>query len=81
MTAPRDLAKSTETGISVEPPDGKVTAQQLAAPGKKWAATEEFSPKFDNWLAEAVHQVLGELAALCKRAGGEGKSVLMWWCL
>jgi hypothetical protein len=59
----------------------KLNAKQLQAAGKKWAATEEFSPQYDNWTAEAVQQVLRELAALCKRADGEGKAVLMWMCL
>jgi len=58
-----------------------LTPRRLAAVGKKWAATEEFAPEFDNWPAEAVQQVLGELAALCKRAVAEGKAVLVWMSL
>jgi hypothetical protein len=58
-----------------------LTPRQLAAAGRKWAATDEFSPKYDNWPAEAVQQVLQELAALCKRATCEGKAVPMWMCL
>ena len=72
--------------VSEVPPDlvrrlAALTPRQLAAAGKKWAATEEFSPKCDDWPAEAVQQVLSDLAALCKRAVGEGKAVLMWMCL
>jgi hypothetical protein len=58
-----------------------LTARQLKAAGKKWAATEEFSPKYDNWPAEAVQQMLRDLAALCKQAHAEGKTVFMWMCL
>jgi hypothetical protein len=58
-----------------------LTPRRLAAAGKKWAATEEFSPEFDNWSVEDVQRVLGELAALCKRAVDEGKPVLMWMSL
>jgi hypothetical protein len=49
--------------------------------GEKWAATEEFSPKYNNWPIAAVQQVLRDLVALCQRASAEGKSVLMWMCL
>jgi hypothetical protein len=56
-------------------------ARQLHAVGAQWAATEEFSAKYENWPAEAVEQVLGDLAALCKRAVEEGKAILMWICL
>jgi hypothetical protein len=59
----------------------RLNARQLRSAGTKWAATEEFSPKYDNWQADAVHQMLRELAALCKRANQEGKAVLMWMCL
>jgi hypothetical protein len=55
--------------------------RQLVSVGERWAATEEFSPKYDNWPTEAVQQVLRDLAALCKRANDEGKAVLMWMCL
>jgi hypothetical protein len=68
------------------PPDlvrrlAALTAEQLGSVGEKWAATEEFSPKYDNWQAEAVQQVLRELASLCTQATDEGKAVLMWMCL
>jgi hypothetical protein len=68
------------------PPDlmqqlADLTPRQLTEAGRKWAAVEEFSPRYDNWPAERVQQVLGDLAALCKRAVGEGKAVLMWMCL
>jgi hypothetical protein len=54
---------------------------ELAEAGRKWAAIEEFSPKYDNWRPAAVQQVLGDIAALCRRAVGEGKAVLMWMSL
>ncbi|MCG3181932.1 MAG: hypothetical protein BIFFINMI_04378 [Phycisphaerae bacterium] len=60
---------------------GKLDAQQLQTVGVKWAATEEFSGKFDNWPSEAVLAVLQEISALCKRAVQEGKALLMWMCL
>jgi hypothetical protein len=59
----------------------RLNARQLRAVGAKWAATEEFSPRYENWPAEAVQQVLADLARLCKQAVGEGKAVLMWLCL
>jgi hypothetical protein len=58
-----------------------LTPDQLTEAGTKWAAIEVFSPRYDNWPTERVRQVLGDLAALCRRAAGEGKSVLMWMCL
>lgn len=58
-----------------------LTAQQLEVTARTWAATEEFSPRYDDWPLEAVQEVLNELAALCKRAVTQGKSVLMWMCL
>jgi hypothetical protein len=58
-----------------------LTPRRRAAVGKEWAATEEFSPEFDDWPAGAVQQVLRELAALCKRAVDEDKAVLVWMCL
>jgi hypothetical protein len=59
----------------------KLNEDQLVSAAIKWAATEEFSPKYANWPIERVHQVLGDLTILCKRAAGERKSVLMWMCL
>jgi hypothetical protein len=56
-------------------------AKQLTSAGGKWAATEEFLPKYGHVPAEVVHQVLQELATMSKRAVAEGKSVLMWVCL
>ncbi len=68
------------------PPDlvamlANLTDSQLASVGDKWAASDEFSPRYDNWPEEAVHQMLSDLAGLCKQAVGEGKAVLMWMCL
>jgi hypothetical protein len=59
----------------------RLNAKELRAVAAKWAATEEFSPKYDNWPVEAVRQVLYEMAALCRRAVSEKKAVLMWMCL
>src|SRR5207253_1912724 len=68
------------------PPDlverlAELKPRQRTAAGKKWAATEEFSPQFDDWPVEAVQQILQDLALLCQRAVAEKKSVLMWMCL
>jgi hypothetical protein len=59
----------------------KLDARQLRSTATEWATTEEFSPKYDDWPAEAVQQMLADLAGLCKRATAEGKAVLMWMCL
>jgi hypothetical protein len=59
----------------------KLDAKQLQAAAACWAETEEFSPKYDNWPPQAVHQVLEELAQLCLRAVAERKGVLMWMSL
>ena len=58
-----------------------LAATELTAVGTQWAATEEFSPRYDNWPVEDVQCVLTELTALCKNAVTEGKSVLLWMCL
>ncbi len=58
-----------------------LTAKQMYSVAATWAATEEFSPKYDNWPAEAVRQILEELVGLCRRALAEKKDVLMWMCL
>jgi hypothetical protein len=58
-----------------------LTPAELEEVGRKWATAEVFSPRYDNWPAERVQQQLGDLAALCRQAAGEGKSVLMWMCL
>jgi hypothetical protein len=68
------------------PPDlvqrlAKLDTKQLAAAAAKWAMTEEFSRQHDNWPAEAVHEVLVELAKLCTKAVAARKSVLMWMSL
>jgi len=59
----------------------KLDAKQLGAVAAKWAKTEEFSPKYDNWPADAVHEVLSDLAKLCAQAAATNKSVLMWMSL
>jgi hypothetical protein len=59
----------------------RLTAKQLQSVAAMWAATEQFSPKYDNWPAEAVRQILEELVGLCRRAVAERKDVLMWMCL
>lgn len=55
--------------------------KELKAAATKWAKTEEFSPKYDNWPAAEVKQMLAKLVALCKQAVSEDKAVLMWMCL
>jgi hypothetical protein len=59
----------------------KLNAKQRRSVAAKWAATEEFSPAYDNWPARAVRQMLEDLADLCRRAVAEGKAALMWMCL
>ncbi len=54
---------------------------QRGAVATEWAKTEEFSPKYGNWPADAVSAVLEEFAKLCRQAVNEGKSVMMWLCL
>jgi len=68
------------------PPDlvqhlAKLDTNGVAAAAAEWAKTEEFSPKYDNWPAEAVHEVLAELAELCGQAVAAKTSVLMWMSL
>jgi len=68
------------------PPDlvqrlASLAPHQLAEASVKWAATDEFSPRYSKWPTEAVQQVLSNLTALCKQAVGDGKAVLMWMCL
>ena len=68
------------------PPDlvqrlARLDAKGVATAAAKWANTEEFSPKYDNWPAEAVHEVLAELAKLCAKAVAAKKGVLMWMSL
>jgi hypothetical protein len=58
-----------------------LTDTQLQSAGEKWAATEEFSPRYDNWPVEDLQSFLREWAAMCKRAEAGGKAVLMWMCL
>ncbi len=54
---------------------------ELVRAGEVWAATEEFSPRYDYWPAEAVHQVLNALVHLSRRAVGSNASLLMWMSL
>ena len=58
-----------------------LTPSEWEEAGRRWAATEEFSPRYDNWPAQRVLQQLGDPAAICQQAAGEGKAVLMWMCL
>ena len=60
---------------------GALDAAQIHDVGAKWAATEEFSPKYDNWPEEAVHELLADLVALCRRATDQHTGVLMWMSL
>ena len=59
----------------------KLDAKQIGVAAAEWAKTEEFSPQYDNWPAEAVHEVLAEFAKLCAQAVAAKKSVLMWMSL
>jgi hypothetical protein len=59
----------------------KLDAKQIDVAAAEWAKTEEFSPQYDNWPAERVHEVLGELAKLCAQAAAAKKIVLMWMSL
>src|SRR5262249_14015801 len=52
--------------------------EQLANTGAAWAATEEFSPEYENWPPEAVQQRVADLAALARRAVDTKKALLMW---
>jgi hypothetical protein len=58
-----------------------LSSEELVHAGTRWAATEEFSPRYDNWPAEDVHELLGRLVALARRAVGAQKSVLIWMSL
>jgi hypothetical protein len=59
----------------------RLNARQLLSVAAQWAATEEFSARFDNWPGDAVRQVLEDLAGLCRRAAEDGKAVQMWMSL
>jgi hypothetical protein len=59
----------------------KLDAKEIVNAAAKWAKTEEFSLKYDNWPPEAVHEVLSDMAKLCARAAAAKKSVLMWMSL
>jgi hypothetical protein len=59
----------------------KLDAKQIGAVAAKWTKTEEFSPKYDNWPPELVHEVLSDLAKLCAQAAAVKKSVLLWMSL
>lgn len=59
----------------------QLDAKGIATAAAKWAKTEEFSPKYDNWPPEAVHEILVEIAKLCAKATVAKKSVLMWMSL
>jgi hypothetical protein len=71
MEVPPDLVKQLAA----------LNAKQLAEVAKKWSKTEEFSPKYDNWPPEMVHEVLQEIAKLCVKAVAARKGVLMWMSL
>lgn len=59
----------------------QLNASQIRTAATKWAETEEFSPQYDNWSPEEVHEVLTELAKLCRRAVAVKKSLLLWMSL
>jgi hypothetical protein len=82
------LATGSDEGpwVMEVPPDlvqrlAALDARELAAVAAKWAKTEEFSPQYDNWPPEAVHEILVEFAKLCTKAVAARQSVLMWMCL
>jgi len=56
----------------------ELDSKGISAAAAKWAKTEEFSPQYDNWPSEAVHETLLEFAKLCGQATAAKKSVLMW---
>ena len=56
-------------------------SKELLHTGTRWAASEELSPRYDHWPAEDVHEVLGRLVALARRAVEAKKSVLIWMSL
>lgn len=58
-----------------------LTAEEIIRAGTLWAAYETFSPQYDNWPAEAVHEMLARLAELTRRAVATQKPVLMWMSL
>ncbi len=59
----------------------KLKGKELRRVATKWAAIEEFSPRFDNWPADAGLQMLESLVTLAQRAISERKSLLMWMSL
>jgi hypothetical protein len=55
--------------------------EELPPVAAAWSKIEEFSPRYDNWPAGAVQEVLSEIAALCRKAATENKVVFLWMCL
>jgi hypothetical protein len=56
-------------------------ASETESVARQWAQIQEFAPKYSNWSAAAVGQLLGQLAALCRKAVAEKKVLFMWMCL
>src|SRR5262249_15187733 len=56
-------------------------AGELTSVANEWSKIEEFSAKYDNWPAAAVHVVLTGLTALCRKAVAENKVVFLWMSL
>jgi hypothetical protein len=56
-------------------------AKQIGDAAAKWGKTEEFSPQYDNWPPEEVHEILKGIANLCAKAIAARKSVLIWMAL
>jgi len=58
-----------------------LSISEIESVAHNWAQIQEFSPKYDNWPAAAVGQLLEHLAALCRKAVAEKKVLFMWMCL
>jgi hypothetical protein len=53
--------------------------EDLGSVAGQWATTDEF--QLDEWPLEDVETMLGEVAALCRKAKAAGHAVLMWMSL
>jgi|HubBroStandDraft_6_1064221.scaffolds.fasta_scaffold337458_1 hypothetical protein len=56
-------------------------AGELTSVANEWSKIEEFSAKYDNWPAAAVHEMLIGLMVLCRKAVAENKVLFMWMSL
>jgi hypothetical protein len=53
----------------------RLTSDQIAVVGPKWAATEEL-----GWPPDAAREVIQDLVRLARRAAESGRSVYLWNC-